>query len=102
MHQSIKLDFIPNNNNHILSNIRDSFFGSSIKLTYEPILIGTYFMTYAISIDPDQHAHPHKLHIMKTHLFKYIENFTTKKRKFSDKNSNIFYISSQNIDCGTR
>ena len=39
--------------------------------------------------------------ITKTRLFKYIENFTTKKKgKFSDKNSDIFHISSQNIDCG--
>ena len=38
---------------------------------------------------------------MKTRLFKYIENFTTKKGKFSDKKkSNIFHISAQNIDCG--
>ena len=40
------------------------------------------------------------LNITKTRLFKYIENFTTKKGKFSDKNSNIFHISAQNIDCG--
>ena len=39
--------------------------------------------------------------ITKTRLFKYIENFTTKKNwKFSDKNSDIFHISAQNIDCG--
>ena len=31
-------------------------------------------------------------------LFKYIENYTTKK--FSDKNSDIFHISAQNIECG--
>ena len=38
---------------------------------------------------------------MKTRLFKYIENFTTKNWKFSDKkNSDIFHISAQNIDCG--
>ena len=31
----------------------------------------------------------------------YIENFTTKNWKFSDKkNPDIFYISDQNIDCG--
>ena len=56
-----------------------------------------------------------RLVIMKTRLFKYIENFTTwklktfkwkilvvfiKKWKFSDKNSNIFHISAQNIDSG--
>ena len=38
--------------------------------------------------------------ITKTRLFKYIENFTTKNWKFSDKNSDIFHISAQNIDCG--
>ena len=36
----------------------------------------------------------------KTHLYKYIENFTTKNWKFSDKNSDIFHISAQNIDRG--
>ena len=31
----------------------------------------------------------------------YIENFTTKKKgNFLDKNSDIFHISAQNIDCG--
>ena len=39
--------------------------------------------------------------ITKTCLFKYTEHFTTKKWKFSDKkNSDIFHISAQNIDCG--
>ena len=39
--------------------------------------------------------------IMKTRLFKYTENFTSKNWKFSDKkNSDIFHISAQNIDCG--
>ena len=38
-------------------------------------------------------------YITKTRLFKYVENFTTKNWKFSDKNSNIFHISAQNIDC---
>ena len=38
---------------------------------------------------------------MKTRLFKYIENFTSKTLKFSDKNiSDIFHIFAQNIDCG--
>ena len=43
-----------------------------------------------------------KKDITTTRLFKYIETFTTKKWKFSDKNSDIFHISAQNIDCGTR
>ena len=46
--------------------------------------------------------------ITKTRPFKYIENFTTKKTKKKktkknwvlDKNSDIFLISAQNIDCG--
>ena len=38
--------------------------------------------------------------ITKTRLFKYIENFISKIWKFSDKNSDIFRISAQNIDCG--
>ena len=38
--------------------------------------------------------------ITKTCLFKYAENFTTKNWKFSDKNSDNFHISAQNIDCG--
>ena len=39
--------------------------------------------------------------ITKKLLFKYIENFTSKNWQFSDKkNSDIFHISAQNIDCG--
>ena len=38
--------------------------------------------------------------ITKTRLFKYIENFTSKNWKFSDKNSDFFHISAQNIYCG--
>ena len=41
------------------------------------------------------------LHITKTRLFKYIENFTTKeKENFQIKNSDIFHYPAQNIDCG--
>ena len=39
------------------------------------------------------------MYITKTSLFKYTENFTTEKCKFSDKNSDIFHISAQNINC---
>ena len=38
---------------------------------------------------------------LRKRLFKYIENFTTKVMKiFRQKNSDIFHISAQNIDCG--
>ena len=39
------------------------------------------------------------LSIMKTRLFKYIEKFSTKKGNFQIKNSDIFHIPAQNIDC---
>ena len=42
-----------------------------------------------------------KMFQIKNMPFKYIENFTTKNWKFSDKNSNIFYISIQIIDLRT-
>ena len=38
---------------------------------------------------------PKELPIRKTRLFKYIENFATKKGKFSDKNPDIFHMSAQ-------
>ena len=38
--------------------------------------------------------------ITKTRLCKYIENFATKTWKLSGKNSDIFHISAQKIDCG--
>ena len=42
-----------------------------------------------------------ELSITKTNLFKYTEKFYYQKLKiFSDKNSDIFHISAQNIDCG--
>ena len=37
--------------------------------------------------------------IRKTHIFKYIENFTTKKGNFSDKKSDIFHIAARSIGC---
>ena len=38
--------------------------------------------------------------ITKIRLFKYIENFPTKNENFQIKNSDIFHISAQNINCG--
>ena len=39
--------------------------------------------------------------ITKTRLFKYTENFTSQKNEnFQIKNSDIFHISAQNLDCG--
>ena len=39
-------------------------------------------------------------YITKTRLFKYIENFTAKKGKISDKKFWHFHIPAQDIDCG--
>ena len=38
--------------------------------------------------------------LFRENVFKYTDNFTTKNKKFSDKNSDIFRISAQNIHCG--
>ena len=40
------------------------------------------------------------IHYENTPIFKDIENFTTKHEHFQIKNSDIFHISAQNIDCG--
>ena len=41
------------------------------------------------------------VNITKTYLFKNTGNFTTKKNEnYQIKNSDIFHISAQNIDCG--
>ena len=40
--------------------------------------------------------------ITKTRLFKYIENFTSKNLKFSDKKSDIFHILLKTYIVGTR
>ena len=40
--------------------------------------------------------------ITKTCLFKYTEKFTTKNENVQIKNSDIFHISAQNINCVTR
>ena len=56
---------------------------------------GVVNLQYAYSLSSWQ------IHITKTSLFKYIENFTTTKWNFLDKHSNFFFqISAQNIDCG--
>ena len=52
-------------------------------------------------IAPGQGANKDNLYITKTRLFKYTENFTTQKWKFSDRKFwYFFYISAQNKDCG--
>ena len=45
-------------------------------------------------------SHTIEENITKTRLFKYTKNFTTKNENFQMKNSDIFHISAQNIDCG--
>ena len=40
------------------------------------------------------------LDITKTRLYRYIAKFTSKNLKFSIKDSDIFHISAQNLDCG--
>ena len=54
---------------------------------------------YIVGADSKMNEYPQHI-IMKTRLFKYTENFTPKNLSFLDKkNSDIFQISAQNIDC---
>ena len=62
-------------------------------ISAEIILTETSLIPYVNSVDL-------LIRIRKTRLFKYTENFTTKKLKFSEKNADIFHISAQNIECG--
>ena len=60
----------------------------------------------AVSPEPSLFAHTSiaykKIHSENTPIFKYIENFTTRKKNenFQMKNSGGFHISAQNIDFG--
>ena len=60
-----------------------------VSLAPSSRLVNTVTSLQDFCSDPNQKCSRKKhvvfKHIMKTHLFKYIENFTTKKGKFSDK-----------------
>ena len=81
----------------------------------EPQCQKSYLRTFTSSGDSDQPVHSRSMMriftgrildsqkcktLRKTRLFKYIENFTTKKGQFSNKSYDIFHILAQNIDCG--
>ena len=73
--------------------IYDKCTGNQVPVFYRNIY-GTFFpvhvhLTIGCCISLRKHAYS-----------KYIENLTTKKGKFSEKNSYLFHISDQNIDCG--
>ena len=58
----------------------------------------SFCLTWSIGTPEDRFSSD-EAHITKTRLFEYIENFTSKNWKFSDKNSDSFHTSAQNIDC---
>ena len=65
----------------------------SLKLS-QPVSYLDFFEIELLTIGPITVS-------LRKHAYaKYIENFTAKNWKFSDKNSDIFHISAQNIDCG--
>ena len=74
--------------------------GGSILKGKNLLQLGAYFFISVQALFPWKGASEQESNIMKTCLFKYTENFTTKKWKFSDKNSDIFHTSTQNIECG--
>ena len=77
-----------------------SRFRTEQKLIDLSIILLIVIQTYS-KINNMKYGNRH-VYITKTRVFKYIENFITKNWKFSDKNSDIFHISAQNIDVGTR
>ena len=60
------------------------------QMAFEP----QYKKTYLLICEPNEDS------ITKTRLFKYIENFTSKNIKFSDKKNLIFFIFLLKTDCG--
>ena len=68
---------------------------------YEPVHNKNYKMACAPSEDSGQPGHsPSLISVTKTRLFKYMEISPPKTENFQIKNSDIFHISAQNIDCG--
>ena len=65
-----------------------------------PLLYICFLRMLRICVMSATHMSWIRLLITKACLFKYIENFTSKNWKFSDKNSDIFHNFAQNIDCG--
>ena len=63
-----------------------------VKISRKGLSIQLFFFQHVLLL----------INITKTRLFKYIENFATKKGKFSDKKFRFFFfqIFAQNIDCG--
>ena len=78
-----------------------------VKDTDEQFVLRNTLLNKSISLNLSmvskhlpQNAERLKATITKTRLFKYTENFTTKQRKFSDKNSDFFFLFLLKTDCG--
>ena len=84
--------------NRFFHRYKISRLGHTVWMSFHPLTIQC---TSDIHLQVFSLFRTYSKNIMKTWPFKYIENFTTKKGKFSDKTkSDIFHISAQNIDCG--
>ena len=70
---------------------------SNTRWSFKPLRGKTYLLTCSHNENSNQLAQPRSF-ITKIRLFKFIENFTSKNWNFSDKNSESFHISAQNID----
>ena len=91
------------------TSIKGRLPGKSISILFRLVMLGltkelyddsTIYPYFPMKMNFTCSLKEYLSRITKTCLFKYTENFTTKKWKFSDKNSNSFHISAQNIDCG--
>ena len=82
--------------NKSIKEAKNLIFFFSVRSDF--ISLGTPKLVFSV-FQAQSDARPPGL-ITKTSLFKYTENFTTKNENFQIKNSDIFHISAQNIDCG--
>ena len=75
-------------------------YSSFFYIIYQPFLIANSFLYLKLLIRSDMFYLKLIFPITKTRLFKYIENFTAKKRKVFRYLILMFHIPAQNIDCG--
>ena len=87
-----------------MNNLRGKYFRTKHRSRKDISFLVRYCQSQLIFIiknnTPSIKCLSKQYRITKTRLFKYTENFPTKNENFQIKNSDIFHIFAQNIDCG--
>ena len=82
----------------ILMDLRNVYFDIKVTKTYLKLQHNIFILSTSLCLE-QWHTSCIK-DITKTRLFKYKKNFTSKNENFEIKQTYIFHISAQNIDCG--